>query len=72
LGIKKISRGFSGYLMNHAVYRDRYPRMLALLLAKAGLKIDFVVQRFLFDKLLKGLDDVVGTFDMAGAADTDA
>jgi hypothetical protein len=72
LPVKEFPRGFGGYLMNHAVYRNRHPRMLALLLAKAGLKINPVMQRFLLDKLLKRLNDIVGTFDMAGTADTDA
>jgi hypothetical protein len=69
---KKFPRGFRRYLMDHAVYRDRHSRMLALLLAKAGLKIYFVMQHFFFDKLLESLNDVVGTFDMAGTADTNA
>jgi hypothetical protein len=58
--------------MDHAVYRDRHPRMLALFLAKAGLKIYPVMQRLFLDKLLESLNDVVGTFDMAGTADTNA
>jgi hypothetical protein len=46
--------------------------MLALFLAKAGLKIYSVMQHLFLDKLLESLNDVVGTFDMAGTADTNA
>jgi hypothetical protein len=58
--------------MDHAVDRNRHPRMLALFLAKAGFEIDPVMQHLFFDKLLKGLDNIVGSLDMTGAADTDA
>jgi hypothetical protein len=51
--------------MDRAVYRDRHPRMLALFLAKAGLKIYPVVQRLFFDKLLESLNDIIRAFDMA-------
>jgi hypothetical protein len=46
--------------------------MLALFLAKAGLKINPVVQHLFFDKLLKSLNDVIGTFDMTGTTDANA
>jgi hypothetical protein len=58
--------------MDHAVYRDGHSRILALLLAKTGFKINPVMQHFLFDKLLKSLNDVIGALDMAGTADTNA
>jgi hypothetical protein len=67
---KEFSRGFRRYLMYHAVYRNRYPRMLALLLAKTGFKINPVMECLFFNKLLKSLNDVIGTFDMTGTADT--
>jgi hypothetical protein len=54
-----------------AIYHDRNPGVLALFHAEAGFKIDLVVEIILLDKLLKGLDNVVGPFDMAGTADAD-
>jgi hypothetical protein len=46
--------------------------MLALLLAKTGLKINPVMECLFFNKLLKSLNNVIGTLDMAGTADTNA
>jgi hypothetical protein len=43
--------------------------MLALLLAEAGFKGYPVVEGLFLDKLLEGLNDVVGAFDVAGTAD---
>jgi hypothetical protein len=67
---EELPCGFRRYLMYRAVYRNRYPRMPALLLAKAGFEIDPVVERLFFDKLLKSLNDVIGTFNVTGTADT--
>jgi hypothetical protein len=51
---------------------NRHSRILALLLAKTRLEVDFLMQAFFFDKLLKGLNDIVGTFYVARAADAHA
>jgi hypothetical protein len=45
--------------------------VLVLAHTEIGGKIDPVMEGFFFDHLLEGLDYVVGTFDVAGAADTD-
>jgi hypothetical protein len=54
-----------------AVDQDRDSRVLTLFHAKARFKVDLVVEIVLFDKLLKGLDNVVGALDVTGTADTD-
>jgi hypothetical protein len=46
--------------------------MLTLFHAETGVEVDLTVEGSLLDKLLKCLDYVIGTFDMAGTADTDA
>jgi hypothetical protein len=42
--------------------------MLALLLAEAGFKGYPIVEGFFLDKLLEGLNNIVGAFDMTGTA----
>jgi hypothetical protein len=46
--------------------------MLTPFHAKAGFEIDPVVELPFFNKLLEGLDKVVGSLDMTGTADADA
>jgi hypothetical protein len=48
-----------------SVQAYRYPRMLALAHAEAGLKVYLVMEALLLNKLLKGLDYIVRTLDMA-------
>jgi hypothetical protein len=55
-----------------AVNQNRDSRMLAPFHTKAGFEIDPVVESSFLNKLLKGLDNVVGPFDMTGTADADA
>jgi hypothetical protein len=55
-----------------AVNQNSNPRMLALLHAKIGFKVDLVVESAFLNKLLKGLNHIVRPLDMAGTADTDA
>jgi hypothetical protein len=55
-----------------AVNQNRHSRVLAPFHAKAGFEIDPVVELPFLDKLLKGLDDVIGSLDMAGTTDADA
>jgi hypothetical protein len=55
-----------------SVDQNSDPRMLALPHTKAGFKIDLIVKSAFLNKLLKGLDHIVGALDMAGTADTNA
>jgi hypothetical protein len=71
LGVEKFPGPFGADLVMFPVYRDGHAAVLALAHAKVGGKIDPVVEGFFLDELLKGLDHVVGTFDVAGTADTD-
>jgi hypothetical protein len=71
LGLEKFPGGFRAYLVGLPVYGNRYPFPLALAHTKVRFKIDPVMEGFFLDKLLKGLDYIVGPFDVAGTADTD-
>jgi hypothetical protein len=58
--------------MDHTVYQDHHARMSTLFLTQAAFEINPVMEHLFFDKLLKSLNDVVGTLGMAGTADTNA
>jgi hypothetical protein len=53
------------------VNQNRDSRMLAPFHTKTGFEIDPVVESPFLNKLLKGLDNVVGSLDMTGTADAD-
>jgi hypothetical protein len=55
--------------MYGAVHRNRHAGVLALFLTKAGFEVYLVMEGSFLNKLLKGLNDVKRTFDMAGTAD---
>ena len=54
-----------------AVERYTHAGFMALLGAKRCGKGDLIVKLVFFDQVLKGRDDIVGTLEMAGAADAD-
>src|SRR5690242_16239391 len=59
--------------VGHAIHHDAYAGVLALLHAEGPLEGKGIVGKtVLLHHLLKGLDDIVRTLEMAGAADADA
>jgi hypothetical protein len=52
------------------VYRDRHSALAALLLAESGFEVDPVVEGLFLHEPLECPDDVIGTPDVTGTADT--
>jgi hypothetical protein len=70
--VKKLPGVFGGHVVLLAVHRNPNPGILALLHAEAGFEVYLIVKGLLLDKMLEGLDHIVGPLDMAGTADTNA
>jgi hypothetical protein len=69
---EKIPGAFGHDVMGFPVHGDRHARMLALFHAEAGSEVDPVVEGLFLNKLLESLDHIKRTFNVAGAADTNA